>query len=335
MIASGGQQAESSSKTRSSSSQHRLHHKKLLLPMRANGDAVLLLLTTTGLAAVTLFLWITSASVAQFFFWSSSSSSSDSLPPPPPQVRFLKEPSSSSSSSNVVNSHLPSGVQLPSMPLKSQQQQKKKPFWSGYTFRDINKHLNCHSILSQERPILSPETWSMLRQTYHRIVGPEHSSIAPLALETTGFCVQVVAQQSPGMGRGVFANQFIAQGSLVWTTRQTAQFATGDAYREFLFSIPADLACDAIDWTYVHQQADHQLMVSVDLDEGCLMNNGKRHSNIGCKGSVKDTVGAGCMDNEYYALRDIQEGEELLLDYQTLNFVGDGYQSFGLSSRHK
>ena len=206
-------------------------------------------------------------------------------------------------------------------------------YWIDYTLGDFWESLDCDEIFRQERPIHSPATWLLLRQTYQSIVGEEHSTIAPLSSSETGFAVAFRASQSPGKGRGVFAAQHVPRGALVWSTRQTARFTTGHSYRQFLMSLEADLACDVIQWAYVQAVDDEQqtLMMSVDLDEGILVNSGDgdgESANVGCDPAAAEALPGGCKEN-YFALRDIEAGEEFLLDYGDFA-VTHGWKEFGL-----
>lgn len=111
----------------------------------------------------------------------------------------------------------------------------------GYTVDDIWDEFDCETIV-QHRPVHNDSTWMMLRKVYQGVVGPSQSSI-PLS-PRHGFAVNFVVQQSEGKGRGVFVTQAVQKGQLVYTgTPQTAEFTKGFLYRQYLQSIPQDLAC--------------------------------------------------------------------------------------------
>jgi hypothetical protein len=75
---------------------------------------------------------------------------------------------------------------------------------------------------------------------------------------------------------------------------------------------------------------DGELRVSVDLDEGCFCNDGggDDEANTGCDEEAARDVEGGCREN-YFAMSDIQAGEELLCSYSQFAVQG-GSKGFGL-----
>ena len=259
---------------------------------------------------------------------------------------------------------------------------------------------DCERIFRTVRPIHNESTWTFLRGVYVGVMmtasgaeqvpqqeqypdspshgnrtrcrsdqllcnhGPTISLLAPLG---SGFRKAVQAKQTDdGKGRGVYAAEPIRKGELVWTaTASTARFPSGALYRQFLAIIPADLACDVLQWAYVQDVAhfydstadnltdamfqsppQRMLRVSVDLDEGSYMNGEDYDPNVGCLPEDEEEVesdGADetwsssaqptrtpsqCQQN-FFALRDIREGEELLCPYG--DFANsDGWKELGL-----
>lgn len=202
----------------------------------------------------------------------------------------------------------------------------------GFTDEQIwDEILNCDQYFKGNRPIHNESVWMMLRGVYQGIVGPEGSSIQqPLSTEH-GFSVDVIVDYSPGKGRGVFANQDIRKGQLVYSEwKQKAQFATGKDFRRFLQSIPEDLACDVLEWAYVENINGKNLTICLDVDEGALLNNGGKRSetNIGCDEEAAKKLNMDCELHDF-ALRDIRKGEELLCDYADFD-EPDGWREFGM-----
>ena len=204
---------------------------------------------------------------------------------------------------------------------------------------EIWEDLECDDIMEAERPVHSQETWAMLRNTYRRIVGPENSSILPTN-DKNGFYVPYKVTMAPGdKGRGVFSTSLIQKGTCVWTSHkhQSARFEDGHSYRRFLAAIPEDMACDVMNWAYVQDfgtEDEPNLMICADLDEGSFINSGQwdedvnDNSNIGCIQELARKYTGGCQEN-WFALRDIQPGEEILVDYR--NFaIRYGWEEFGL-----
>jgi hypothetical protein len=158
---------------------------------------------------------------------------------------------------------------------------------------------------------------------------------------TTGFAVSVEARQAGSKGRGVFVTETpVKKGQKVWSTLQTARFENGDDYRRFLRAIPNDLACDVLQWAYVQSvkniaEQTEKPYISADLDEGSFINSYEDWNdegivntlNLGCDEEMAKNEPGGCQEN-YFALRDIAVGEELLLDYRQFA-IYDGWEWFG------
>mmetsp|Transcript_31489 Transcript_31489/g.47602 ORF Transcript_31489/g.47602 Transcript_31489/m.47602 type:complete len:254 (-) Transcript_31489:345-1106(-) len=216
------------------------------------------------------------------------------------------------------------------------------PSWKTWTVDEFWSKLDCENVFREgPRPIHNASTWMLLRGMYHGIVGPVESTIGPPITHEHGFFFQVEIRQNE-KGRSVFAAESIPEGSLIWNTRNTARFRNGAHYRQLLASVDTDISCDIIQWAYV-QEKDELLFVSVDLDPGILINSGtsifksdgltkrkKRDNvqNMGCDRKAASRFPGGCTEN-YFALRDIDKGEELLLDYGDFA-ITHGWENFGL-----
>lgn len=201
------------------------------------------------------------------------------------------------------------------------------------TVEDIWHHFDCVRIFQHSRPVHSEQEWKDLQEVYRSIVGSSDSTLD----DRDGFSVPVQAKQAGEKGRGVFVTAPVAAGQLVWSTHKTARFRRGQEYRTFLARIRPDLACDVLQWAYVQALSDvasqtDQAWISVDLDAGSFINaigeEDQDDANLGCDELVAKDHPGGCKHN-YFALRDIQQGEELLLDYGDFA-IRDGWQWFGL-----
>ena len=213
---------------------------------------------------------------------------------------------------------------------------------------------------SDERPIHDQKTWQYLRQTYHDIVGAEKSTIGPPNRAFNGFAVPYYVDQSPGRGRGLFASRDIPKGSLIWTASRTAEFEDAESYRNFLLTIPADLACDVMMWAYVsygsetdgesenindeeeeedyvdsedededdEEDYESSLKIMLDLDECSFCNDGGKKRNM----DWDEEAAALYPDNSdwrTFAVKDVKKGDELLCNYSGF-FQKDKWAAFGL-----
>eukprot|EP00584_Thalassiosira_punctigera_P026086 CAMPEP_0172577148 /NCGR_PEP_ID=MMETSP1067-20121228/138086_1 /TAXON_ID=265564 ORGANISM="Thalassiosira punctigera, Strain Tpunct2005C2" /NCGR_SAMPLE_ID=MMETSP1067 /ASSEMBLY_ACC=CAM_ASM_000444 /LENGTH=258 /DNA_ID=CAMNT_0013369833 /DNA_START=186 /DNA_END=964 /DNA_ORIENTATION=- len=199
-------------------------------------------------------------------------------------------------------------------------------YLESWTVLDMANNLKCDEIFENERPVHSQIVWDNARALYRDIVGRD-SSIADDA--TNGFSVPVEAKQAPPKGRGIFVLRDVAAGELMWSTKKTARFQDGSSYRKFIFGLEEGVACDVLEWgtllfgvgifeipdpctitdgllaAYVQDIGDENLRISVDLDEGCLCNNGSSRANMGCDEVAAINIEGGCKEN-YFALRDIK-----------------------------
>jgi hypothetical protein len=190
------------------------------------------------------------------------------------------------------------------------------------------------------KPLPSLDDWNFLRRTYTQIVDnaikPWNDDLIP---PTLGYSIlpgvpvppPYYAKHSPGKGRGLFASRFIPKGELVHDgTVSEVIFPNAMKFREFVFSLPRDYACDAAEWVWMQQlekDGGYHLLMGINIS--ALMNSGG--ADWGDKKSK--TVNA-VPENEYsgkfYATRDIEEGEEILTE--GLRKLIPGYLEAGPSS---
>ncbi len=123
----------------------------------------------------------------------------------------------------------------------------------------------------------------------------------------SGFQFNVELKQSPGKGLGVFTNEFIPKGSLVWTTIEgNHKVFNEQELRNFVDQNPsfAEFVLN-----HVYGWRDQVIFA---IDDAAYVNH-SAHPNLGV-GHVYayDDDDKGC-----FAARDIEAGEELLDDYKT------------------
>ena len=229
---------------------------------------------------------------------------------------------------------------------------------------DLWYNLGCEEIFQSPRPLHSQSDWVNARNIYKSIVedestlpndndGDDNDNDNDAGNSHSGFEVKVVAKQSPGKGRGIYAVEDIKEGDLIYSSKQTARFSSGAHYREFLLALEPHFACDVLQWAFVTElganvddkvngnvngKEELQLKISVDLDEGCFCNNGwgptgeEEGPNLGCNQDHEEgeEFPPSCKTN-FHALRDIKAGEEFLCSYGDF-VIGDGWHEFGLGA---
>jgi len=211
--------------------------------------------------------------------------------------------------------------------------------WEEYDLNDFWEVFDCDEVFGSVRPIHNDSTWMLVRGAYLGIVGHDGSSLGD-NIFGNGFVVPYKVAQTPNKGRGVHAAEFVKEGSLVWESHYTGCFEEEFDYKQFLVTIPYDVACDVIQWAYVESSSDeHGLMMCCDLDEGSLVNTGthdyedfevfeKKKDMKGEPNNLRIVVGNDL--SRMYAMRDINKGEELLVDYNDFAEMG-GEEKIGIS----
>ena len=202
------------------------------------------------------------------------------------------------------------------------------------TTDDFWDYLECDEIYKQRRPLHNESTWIFLRGVYHGIVGPRQSSIpsSPAVPYGNGFQVEYYTGYIPGdVGRGVFAGQDIEKGQLIWTERESAVFTSGDQFRQFLLALPTHMACDVLNWAYSAWD-NGTVVIQCDLDDCSFMNSGssRNESKAYTEEFTHLKANVGIADYGNYALRDIQAGEQLLVDYGEFEVGPEAWTSMGL-----
>jgi hypothetical protein len=218
--------------------------------------------------------------------------------------------------------------------------------WSSWYIWDLYWWLDCleehHSDDNPEAwPVHSPATWHLLRHAYRETVGDDQSSLPPEEEDwdqqdggaSDGFRVPVRVVKTEDRGRGNYVRQMVPEGTLVWSSKYTAQFTTGEQYRSFLRRIPPALACDVLVWAYTRWTTVYgtNSVICLDLDIGSFTNEANNDAewnmDLG-NGKQRTFHNTGCK-LEFYADRDIPAGEELAIDY-AFSARAPGWMDLGL-----
>lgn len=115
---------------------------------------------------------------------------------------------------------------------------------------------------------------------------------------------QIKKSSIPGAGLGIFADQFVTKGDLVWLflKQYNVLYHSSEEYKQILSTMDYDRARDYIAHTYVYDE--NIVAYEFENSAGRYMNHSKNGNII----SSED-------DYNSYAARDIQKGEELTWDY--------------------
>ena len=205
--------------------------------------------------------------------------------------------------------------------------------WNTWTIPEIQSDwLKCwERDVSVPSPIYSSETWMSLREEYHSVMESSYDSNASPDYYD-GFSVNFETKFNTEKGRRAnYALNDIPEGTLIWKSTYTAAFRDGSSYRHFLRRMSPTMACDVMSLAYTRRDVDGLVTACVDLDAGSFTNGGdtEEELNIALRdGHPSDT---GC-DLEFYATRDIREGEELAVDYYSFAMGDHGWVEMGLYS---
>jgi hypothetical protein len=207
--------------------------------------------------------------------------------------------------------------------------------WYSFSYWELHAYFSCAAEFIKSKPIPAPERWNDLRAFYREFVvqdlqdWPLQNDDEPRSyIYTEGsYDPPMTPFQSGFKGRGLKANRFIEEGELVFrATNNTIIFTHGHTWRKFLFALyerygeeedqlDSETTCDVLVWSWIQRlQPGGPLVIVMDLDNGSLMNEGREDEgwedpNVKCGKS-------DWCDFEYYAIKDIEEGEEILCDYR-------------------
>ena len=191
------------------------------------------------------------------------------------------------------------------------------------------------------------DQWQIMREKYVNEV-----NLVPLNPDGVTSAIIVpsrIGDAGQNKGRGVFATESIPKDALIidLDNGSTGIFKVGHSWREFAVSLPREMACNYIEWswiqtlvttpTMIREEDDvrNGLTIFISFDESNLMNNAAWDdvdANVRC-GSPPKHVGEewGPCRFHYFAARDITAGEELLLRYGDFEDVSQqGWVEIGL-----
>mmetsp|Transcript_29459 Transcript_29459/g.70025 ORF Transcript_29459/g.70025 Transcript_29459/m.70025 type:complete len:298 (-) Transcript_29459:143-1036(-) len=155
-------------------------------------------------------------------------------------------------------------------------------------------------------------------------------------------------------GRGIFAKEGIQKGQLVidLDNGSSGYFKDGHEWRKFTVSLSREVACNFIEWSWVQDMpriddgdegekndvtdARDGLTIFIAFDESNLINSAEwdhEEANVACGSPPVDDGDylVGPCRYKFYATRDIEAGEELLINYSEFEDVDQsGWDDIGL-----
>jgi len=215
--------------------------------------------------------------------------------------------------------------------------------------------------------IPTEEDYSILFEAYRyamskRPKAERTSRPAPVQQYTpNAFSVGVEVRSIPEIGRGIFATQDILKGTLISRPINALEFYTEESFRDFVVyavSRGSKIICDVFLWMYAVKISPRGYCVCTDADHTSLYNSGdydleeweeeeeeEEYECDAADGSCKwedeaqtrinvgelktEEISYGCQEPPVYALRDIQEGEELLMSYSDFS-EPEGWSELGI-----
>lgn len=200
---------------------------------------------------------------------------------------------------------------------------------------DISDLYGCQEVLNKERPIYDEETWIELRRHYH---GYPEDFESPI-LHTRSFMVPYKVRRDKLKGRGIYATERIKKGELVYSsTPHAAKFRSRLEFLGFLATTRQDMVCDIMIWAFCQDFNDYgdgerepDYTIVFMLDDGNFSNAADTFEdvNVGCF-SISQYEGLKICQENYFALRDIEPGEEILLNYNDFSSSHLWSSQFGL-----
>jgi len=215
---------------------------------------------------------------------------------------------------------------------------------------------SCNKYMDKITPPQTPSQWIEFRRKFEAAVGESNSNLdrdwADYMDDShrevkTGFRVAVDVRISPGKGRGVFLEEPVRKGQVLWENRYSARFPDECSVRIFFASLSEEDQCNAIMWGYVNDFFGRGLQFQLDLDPAVYLNAGsppaqantvnrfllKHEDELFDKMNLNDVQRTlesrqrnSLLSSEprfgMVALHDMEAGTELLIDYAEIHVYG-------------
>lgn len=208
----------------------------------------------------------------------------------------------------------------------------KPQAWDGFSYQRMWKHFQCRPYSNDRtKPLPTMEHWQLLRDAYTKYVDPTIQFNDPTP-PTLGYTLKngqpppFIAKHSDKGGRGLFASRRIKEGEIIHDGEiDSLEFSSPASFREFIFSLPRNRACDMLDWVWTQRQSENdplRLYVAFTIT---VLWNGMFNKKL--RNAALNVNPESSFSSKFIALRDIDEGEELLFDY---GIYETDYEAVGL-----
>jgi len=223
--------------------------------------------------------------------------------------------------------------------------------WERMSFDFIWNVMDCAPLRDDPyKPLPTLEDWTTMREVYTQVVEPALKFLDPIP-PTKGYTYEksedgealpppYYARTSPGKGRGLFATRNIKEGELVHRGGHESDvvFPDGVSWRRYVFTLPNRLACTISDWNWTQRLEDGgplRMIVNLNVSDlllccspTCSLSEPffpilPVHSSPRQIAAMMNSGGYGAEEAnvlprdptsfEYYATRNIAEGEEILM----------------------
>ncbi|KAL7497092.1 hypothetical protein ACHAWT_007452 [Skeletonema menzelii] len=216
------------------------------------------------------------------------------------------------------------------------------PTWWDYSIDDLfEKLFNCGETLYGDTQVPVTEKdiekvqqkFNELRDKYAEEVNlwpiqqPTPENSASLMTVTS-----VEIKDAGKKGKGIFATERIKKGSLVMSLNagNVGVFKEGVTWRKFVATLPRETACNFIEWCWIQEimpETENESDIRTGLTIFCAFDESNLMNTAGWEDGEEANIRCGdySIENEeerwgpcrfdYYATKDIEAGEELLMNY--------------------
>ncbi|KAL7510211.1 hypothetical protein ACHAXN_007107 [Cyclotella atomus] len=241
-----------------------------------------------------------------------------------------------------------------------------KPVWWSYSYGELFDYMNCYNILPGYATIFEPgeyiykvEDHTLDPMQIQNLTGMWDEMYtkykAEVDLSPSGSSKKVVVvpaeigDAGSDKGRGIFVTEKVTKGTLVINTDSDTIgiFKDGHTWRKFVATLPPYTGCNVIEWSWVQEfhledkdDIRNGLTIMTAWDESNLLNNAdwtdsEEDPNVKCgtppEGWPEKEGGewGPCLFH-YYAIKDLEVGEEILMAYGEFEDFARDWPRMGL-----